>query len=120
MAPRWYSIIFALGAWCAVSARTPVEHTPANATAMRNPYDNQDAAKQAGAKLFQRHCASCHGQDAGGGERAPALASSAVRPAALGALFWILRNGSLRRGIPSFSHLPEQQRWQIVTYLKTL
>jgi len=32
----------------------------------------------------------------------------------------VLRNGSLRHGMPSFAHLPEQQRWQIVTYLKSL
>jgi mono/diheme cytochrome c family protein len=50
----------------------------------------------------------------------PALVSPAVRSAPAGVIFWLLRNGSLRRGMPSFSHLPEQQRWQIVTYLKTL
>ena len=27
-----------------------------------------------------------------------------------------LRNGSIWRGMPSFSHLPEEQRWEIVTY----
>lgn len=37
-----------------------------------------------------------------------------------GALFWVLRNGSLRNGMPPFSHLPPQQRWQIVSYLKSL
>ena len=37
-----------------------------------------------------------------------------------GALFWVLRNGSLKRGMLSFAHLPEAQRWQIITYLKTL
>jgi mono/diheme cytochrome c family protein len=43
-----------------------------------------------------------------------------VRQAPPGAIFWVLRNGALWRGMPSFSHLPEQQRWQIVTYLKSL
>jgi mono/diheme cytochrome c family protein len=100
--------------------RKPVEQAPARAVTLQNPYDSQEAAKRAGAKLFQRHCASCHGPNAEGQNHAPALASTEVRNAPPGALFWVLRNGSLRHGMPSFSHLPEQQRWQIVTYLKTL
>jgi mono/diheme cytochrome c family protein len=48
------------------------------------------------------------------------LASPIVREAEPGKLFWILRNGSLRHGMPSFAHLPEEQRWQIVMYLKSL
>jgi hypothetical protein len=35
-----------------------------------------------------------------------------------GTLFWVLRNGSLRRGMPSFAHLPEPARWQIITFLQ--
>jgi mono/diheme cytochrome c family protein len=101
-------------------ARTPVSKAPVRTASLQNPYDSQDTAIRAGAKLFQRHCASCHGQDAAGRNQAPALASTEVRNAPPGALFWVLRNGSLRHGMPSFSHLPEQQRWQIVTYLKTL
>lgn len=100
--------------------RTPVQQAPAGSVALQNPYDSRDAAIRAGAKLFQRHCASCHGGDAAGQNHAPGLASPEVRKAPPGALFWVLRNGSLRHGMPSFSHLPEQQRWQIVTYLKTL
>ena len=103
-----------------LDVRTPVKQAPADAVTLQNPYDSEDAAIRAGAKLFQRHCASCHGQDAAGQNHAPALASPEVRDAPPGALFWVLRNGSLRRGMPSFSHLPEQRRWQIVTYLKTL
>ena len=37
-----------------------------------------------------------------------------------GALFWILTNGVGRRGMPVWSKLPEPQRWQIVSYLKSL
>jgi len=35
-------------------------------------------------------------------------------------LFWFLRNGNLRQGMPSWSGLPDQQRWQIVSFLKTV
>jgi hypothetical protein len=27
---------------------------------------------------------------------------------------------SLRRGMPSFAHLPESQRWQIITFLREM
>lgn len=84
-----------------------------------NPYDRQEAAARAGYKLFQKECAACHGPNGQGGRRAPALTSPAIRDASDGEIFWVLRNGSLKHGMPSFSHLPEQQRWQIVTYLRT-
>lgn len=114
------SAVLFLMALLATHPAMPLDRAPATSASRLNPYDRQDAAKQAGAKLYQRHCSACHGENAGGRGRAPALASPDVRGAAPGALFWVLRNGSLRRGMPSFSHLPEQQRWQIVTYLKTL
>jgi mono/diheme cytochrome c family protein len=100
---------------------SPVQRAPAAAALRTNPYDGRPQANQAGAKLFRRECAECHGA-AGRGfvTKAPPLASQSVRDAAPGALFWVLRNGSIYRGMPSFSHLPEQQRWQIVTYLKQL
>jgi hypothetical protein len=37
-----------------------------------------------------------------------------------GTLFWILTNGVVRRGMPVWSKLPEPQRWQIVTFVKSL
>jgi hypothetical protein len=51
------------------------------------------------------------------GCRAPPLNQADVSKAAPGALFWVLRNGSLYRGMPPFAHLPKPQRWQIITFL---
>jgi len=115
-----FVLILLTGPLFGVDRHTPVQQAPAGAVALQNPYDDRDAAKRAGAKLFHRHCASCHGQNAEGQNHTPSLASPEVRNAPPGVLFWVLRNGSLRHGMPSFSHLPEQQRWQIVTFLKTL
>ncbi len=96
------------------------DQVPAQADLLLNPYTGQRTAEVAGAKLYRRHCASCHAKDAGGDGPHPTLRSPAVASTSPGALFWLLRNGSLRRGMPSWSHLPEQQRWQLITYLKTL
>ncbi len=85
-----------------------------------NPYEGQEEAVKAGNKLYLRYCSSCHGEDANGIGRNPSLHSPTVANASPGALFWLLRNGSLRRGMPSWSNLPPEQRWQLVTWMKTL
>jgi mono/diheme cytochrome c family protein len=97
-----------------------LQRVPSSAAAHSNPFAGNKQHLRAGAKLFRQECASCHGREATGIGKAPPLASPQVRRAEPGKLFWILRNGSLRRGMPSFAHLPEEERWQIVTYLKSL
>jgi mono/diheme cytochrome c family protein len=55
-----------------------------------------------------------------GGRKAPSLLAEQVQQATPGTLFWILTNGVVRHGMPVWSKLPEPQRWQIVSYLKSL
>jgi mono/diheme cytochrome c family protein len=78
----------------------------------------QNDAERAGAKLFQRHCASCHGTAAEGGKKAPSLTTKKVKAAAPAQLFGILRNGVAAKGMPSFARLPGQQREQIIAWLQ--
>lgn len=85
----------------------------------RNPYAAQPAAVQAGAKLFRQHCAECHGLDARG-RVGPSLRTGDVQDRSDRALFEFVTNGELRHGMPSWSRLPEQRRWQIVSYLRSL
>ena len=54
-----------------------------------------------------------------GGKRAPSLLRDEVQRATPGALFWVLTNGVVRRGMPDWSKLPEPERWQIVAFLKS-
>jgi len=86
----------------------------------RNPFAGNATAALAGAKLFNQNCASCHGSDARGRNQHPSLRSERIRSASPGELQWLLTNGSMKNGMPSWSRLPEPQRWQIVSYLKTL
>ncbi len=102
------------------AAQSPVEMAPAKFANRANPFQGNETARLAGAKLFGRECAACHGREGEGSTKAPALRRSEVSEAPPGALFWVLENGSLRNGMPSFAHLPEPQRWQMVTYLRTL
>jgi mono/diheme cytochrome c family protein len=112
------SLLVAAAAWARVG--TLVKQAPSKAELLHNPFEGLPRAQSAGAKLFARECAACHGPEGRGMGKAPPLNLSDVQDASPGALFWVLRNGSLRRGMPSFAHLPEPQRWQIITYLKTL
>jgi mono/diheme cytochrome c family protein len=93
---------------------------PRKAAARRNPLESDPDAVAAGANLFDQHCAECHGEMAEGGKKGPSLRSDPVQQATPGTLFWILTNGVVRRGMPVWSKLPEPQRWQLVSYLKSL
>jgi mono/diheme cytochrome c family protein len=101
-------------------SRSPLERAGAVSRSEPNPYQGNREAERAGAKLFRRYCAACHGEDARGNGKAPPLVSPEVGGAMPGALFWVLRNGSLASGMPSFSRLPEAQRWQIIAWLQRL
>jgi mono/diheme cytochrome c family protein len=96
-----------------------IAQAPLKTRSWHNPYEGQPDAVLAGRKLFQQHCAECHGPQARGMGRALNLHLSAVQSATPGELEWFLRNGNLRRGMPSWSGLPEQRRWQLVAYLKS-
>ena len=93
---------------------------PKKAVARRNPLERDPEAVAAGANLFDQHCAECHGEMAEGSRKAPSLLADKVQESTPGTLFWILTNGVVRRGMPVWSKLPEPQRWQIVSYLKSL
>jgi cytochrome c oxidase cbb3-type subunit II len=84
-----------------------------------NPFQNSGTARAAGQKLFARHCAECHGEAAEGTDRAPGLRPFA-RSAGPRELQSFIKKGNLRTGMPSWSRLPDQRLWQIVTYLQSL
>jgi mono/diheme cytochrome c family protein len=92
---------------------------PEKARAKQNPLEGDPGAVRAGGKLFERHCEECHGMKAEGGKRAPSLLREEVQQATPGALFWVLTNGVVWHGMPVWSKLPEPQRWQIVSFLKS-
>jgi len=114
----------ALGArersWDIARLSAVFREAPVESSSWPNPYAGRNDAVRAGAKLFRVHCAECHGENGQGRTGAPALRTSVIQETPPGVLFWFLRNGNLRQGMPSWSGLPDQQRWQIVSFLKTL
>lgn len=97
-----------------------LQKAPEKARAKKNPLEKDPDAIAAGAILFEQHCAECHGDSAGGGKKGPSLRVAEVQSAEPGAVFWILTNGVVRKGMPVWSKLPEPQRWQLVSFIKSL
>jgi mono/diheme cytochrome c family protein len=85
-----------------------------------NPFAGNTDAVAAGGILFRKNCASCHGEDALGTGKRPSLRTERVRGATDGELHWLLTNGYLGEGMPSWSKLPDAQRWQLVRFLHSL
>ena len=56
----------------------------------------------------------------GDGRKKPSLRTDHVRSATDGDLEWFLRQGDLAHGMPSWSSLPEAQRWQLIAYLRSI
>lgn len=86
----------------------------------RNPFAGQQSAVDAGHNLYRENCAKCHGENAEGRRGRPSLRSERLRNATDGELAWIIRNGEMFHGMPSWGGLPGQERWQIVAYLRSL
>jgi mono/diheme cytochrome c family protein len=104
----------------APSVYVELTKAPPKAAARRNPLESDPDSVPAGGKLFAQHCSECHGNSAEGGKKGPSLRADEVQRATPGTIFWLLTNGVVRRGMPVWSKLPEPQRWQLVSYIKSL
>ena len=93
---------------------------PAADRARVNPLPDQAAAASAGSHIFANNCAKCHGDHAQGKSSRPPLVSDRVAHATDGELAWILKNGNSWKGMPSWSVLPDTQRWQLVAFLRSI
>jgi cytochrome c oxidase cbb3-type subunit 2 len=102
------------------STYAALAEVPEKARGRKNPFEADTQAVAAGGKLFEQHCADCHGRKAGGARKGPSLLREEVQQATPGTLFWVLTNGVVRRGMPVWSKLPEPERWQIITFLHSL
>lgn len=95
---------------------------PAEAAAKKSPLADKPQAGAGGKKLFTRNCVECHGDDGSGiiKKHAADLQLPVVQQQSDGTLFWKITNGNTDRGMPSFSNLPEMQRWQLVLFVRSL
>ena len=95
-------------------------NAPDSAKEQKNPYEGQATTVEAGKKLYARNCLSCHGKTGQGKGNVPSLLDEKVEVATAGEVFWFITRGSKDNGMPAWAFLPSQQRWQIVSYVKSL
>lgn len=99
---------------------TLAAQTPQPADIASNPFSNKPDAVSRGAMLFDRVCSGCHGPGAVGG-RGPALANGVFEHGGSdNELFSTIQSGISGTQMPSFSTMPSDQIWLLVTYIKSL
>lgn len=127
---RWLTLAFSvfafITAWTIVSAQEP--HRNPEAQKLKNPEPKNDESIEAGKKLYQRHCASCHGPQ---GKGDGGMALSGGTPSDLtdetwdygstdGEIFVSIRDGVSADMLAYKDKLNEKQIWQVVHYLRSL
>jgi mono/diheme cytochrome c family protein len=121
---------FVIAAICFILSMSPAlrlaaqdakfHNAPPSSVQLKNPYAGQQTAATAGARLYATDCSSCHGSAGQGNGTMPAVAQGPTQSASDGEVFWFITTGATDKGMPSWSSLSERQRWQLVTYLKSL
>jgi len=100
---------------------------PANVDTYTNPYSRDAAALEDGKVLYLKLCSVCHGtKGKGDGIAAAGLqvrpadhTSAEIQSQSDGHLFWELTKG--HAPMPSYENtLTEKQRWELVTFIRTL
>ncbi len=101
------------------------------ATNNKNPFagDFSEDTLKVGIKYFNTNCAICHGEQGQGGEKLPVGEKMALKPPSLmsgkirgwsdGQIYHVITMGQGVMG-PYASHIPQQYRWQVVNYVRTL
>lgn len=105
---------------CAASS-SRWDHVPAKDHVRTNPLASLPDSVAAGAIVYRENCEQCHKADGrGDGGKKPSLRSARIQSATDGDIEWFLRQGDIGHGMPSWSRLPEAQRWQLVAYLRSI
>jgi glucose/arabinose dehydrogenase len=115
------AVLFALLPFAALQAIDKHFHdAPDSATAMKNPFAGQPAAADAGKTIYARNCLACHGKTGKGTGNVPSLVDGKLKGVTSGEVFWFITKGDNDNGMPPWAFLPEEKRWQVVTYVEAL
>ncbi|HUA14198.1 MAG TPA: PQQ-dependent sugar dehydrogenase [Verrucomicrobiae bacterium] len=99
---------------------TKFHDAPDSAKELKNPYAGEAAAVEAGRELYTRNCLACHGKMGRGTGNVPSLVEGKLSGVPAGEVFWFITKGSTDNGMPAWGFLPEQKRWQIISYVESL
>jgi alcohol dehydrogenase (cytochrome c) len=118
---RRLSLVF-LFAFGALGGAIPwAAQAPQQSDAVVNPLAGNAAAIQAGRRLFDQFCTDCHGTDAIGNNKGPALNTGTFKHGSDDAgLFRTIRDGVPRTEMDANPNVPPEQIWQLVAYIRSL
>lgn len=129
-ARRWLALVMSVfvvaGLWLAPQAQEPRRNPEAQK--LKNPEPKNTESIDAGKKLYQRYCASCHGPN---GKGDGGLALSGGEPSDLtddawdygstdGEIFVVIRDGVSADMLAYKEKLNEKQIWQVVNYIRSI
>ena len=117
---RWAVLSICMAAASMQAADNPFHDAPSSAKAMKNPLAGQQAAIDAGKTVYARNCLSCHGRTLQGTGNVPSLADGKLKGVTAGEVFWFITKGDKDSGMPSWAFLPEDKRWQVVSYVEAV
>lgn len=128
--PALAALALTLGLWtwpsgAGAQAQSPWV-APESEKAKKNPTPSDKKTVEQGEKVAKINCVSCHGtKGKGDGPAAVALnpkpadwTSKRVQDMSDGEIFWKMTTG--RGPMPAWRHLPENDRWAVVRYIRTL
>ncbi len=113
-------LLFVLPVAMVQAADTPFHDAPASAKAMKNPLDGQQPAIDAGKLLYARNCLACHGKAGKGTGNVPSLVDGKLTGVTQGEVFWFVTKGDKDNGMPAWGFLPEEKRWQVISYVEAM
>ena len=124
-------LLFGLRALHSVMGHEGHKHSnaPASAKKLKNPLSANAEIIDAGKQVFDKHCASCHGED--GKAKTDIAAAMKKKPTDLtakemggitdGEIYWVVTNGVTKSGMPAFkTKMNTQDRWKATLYVKSL
>lgn len=115
-----FALLMLLPAVLVAVADEPFHDAPASAKAMKNPLAGQQDAIDAGKVIYQRNCLACHGRTLKGTGNVPSLVDGKLKGITDGEIFWFITKGDKDNGMPSWAFLPEEKRWQVVSYVEAM
>ena len=113
-------LVMAVLIMSAISAAGSFHDAPPSAAKMKNPNAGSASAVAAGAEIYAKRCASCHGKTGTGSGNVPSLIDDPTKSASAGEIFWFITTGRVDNGMPAWASLPEKDRWQVVSFVKSL
>jgi len=114
-------VMLSLAAAAGALSSSRWKQIPAKDHARANPLAGDSEATAAGAVVYREHFQQCHKANGqGDGHKRPSLSSQRIRGVSDGDIEWFLRQGDLGHGMPSWSSLPQAQRWQLVAFLRSI